>query len=177
MRKILIISFVLLYCFQVKAQRCGCIGGGSDMDTGNMDALGHIELNDTSSLAFFKPLNNIDSIRRGVYFIMLSIDNTYDNVVISNRTGQFEINLKDNSKIIWNDVRYFSGNIIIKGKNQKKSLFSCTITEEQMRNISEYPIVSLTAYGNFSYNLNKKTQKKQLKIVNCLIKEKVIDNK
>lgn len=173
--KIIILSLVVLYCFQVKAQRCGCIGGGTDMNTGDINALGYIELNDTSSLAFFKPLNNIDSIRREGYFVTLNIDNKYDNIVVLNRIGQFEINLKDNSKIIWNDVRFFNGSIGNQGNEKKIIMFSCTITEEQMRNISENPVVNLTAFGKFSYNLNEKTQKRQLKIVNCLIKEKVIN--
>lgn len=173
MKKILIIGIVILFCFHSEAQRCGCIGGGKDFSNGDINALGILTANDSCTFTFQKPLNNIDSTKnRYNYYFSLSLKNIAETKFTPDDIRQFEIELRDSSIIIWNNVKFKKYSYIKKFSNYE---FRCIINEEQLKAISEIPIISITTFGKFKTSFDKKIQKKQIKIVNCIIKEKVVN--
>lgn len=159
--------FISVYSF---GQGCSCISGKKDNEKGIETVGGITNTSDYYSLLVQKIMNIKDTTVAPKYRLFL---NAASKVLFSDSTlktlGIMELKLADNTTIILDSVEY---------KNNPLGL-CCTlgfwvyILEDNIMELSENPIVTITIKDILSSSFTPKRQKEQQRIYNCLLKRKL----
>jgi len=169
LRQITLVLFLLSISVYSNGQGCSCISGTRDKEKGIETVGGTTNTSDYYSLLVQKIMNNKDTTVVPKYRLFF---NAASRVLFSDSTlktfGIMELKLSDNTTIVLDSVEY-----------QNNPLgFCCTlgfwvyISEENIKRLSENPIVTITVKDILSSSFNPKRQKEQQKIYKCLLNRK-----
>ena len=167
--RVTIVIFLLFISVYSNGQGCSCISGKKDKDKGIETVGGVTNTSDYYSLLIQKIMNYKDTTVSPKYRLFF---NAASRVVFSDSTlktlGTMNLKLTDNTSIVLDSVEY-----------QNNALgYCCTlgfwvyISEENIKKLSENPIVTITVKDILSSSFNPKRQKEQQKIYKCLLNRK-----
>ncbi len=165
--KVMFLLFISIYSY---GQGCSCISGTKDKEKGIETVGGLTNTSDYYSLLIQKVLNYKDTTVLAKYRLFL---NAASRFLFSDSTlkalGIIELKLTDNTTIVLDSVEY---------KNNPLGI-CCTlgfwvyISEENIKILSENPIVSITVKDVLSSSFMPKRQIEQQKIYKCLLARKL----
>jgi hypothetical protein len=167
--RVTIVLFLLFISVFSNGQRCSCISGTKNKDKGLETVGGVTNTTDYYSLLVQKIMNYKDTTVLAKYRLFF---NAASRVVFSESTlktlGTMYLNLTDNTTIVLDSVDY-QNNVLG---------YCCTlgfwvsISEENIKKLSENPIVTILVKDILSSSFNPKRQKEQQKIYKCLLNRK-----
>ena len=161
--------YTLIFCFIAAtsiSQNCLCISGTKDKKNGIETVGGITGSRDFYSLNIQKKTHYEDLSLEPEYYLFLHAASTFmfsDNML--NTKGKIELLLKDNSKLILENVRCLNDPLHI----GVCIAFDVAVTKEQMETIAKNPIVVFSAFDILTTSFSERKQKRQQKIVNCLL--------
>lgn len=161
----MILSLTLLPFFIV-GQNCSCISSNTDKKVGTKTFDGLTNTEHSFGFLIRKQVNITDTTIAPKYVIFLHAASSWlftDSIL--NTQGTFELQLLDQSTMIIDSVKYSNnpwGLIPSLG-------FLASLTENQIRMLSQNPIVTLTVKGILKTGFSDRKIRKQQRIFSCLL--------
>jgi hypothetical protein len=169
MRKLIILSILIVFTHHSYGQGCGLVSGTKDKKTGIETKGGIVSSKDFYSLLIQKRIDpNIlnDTLNYLLFLNAASRVMLSDSLV--NSKGVFELFLTNGNKIIIqnasceNDPLGFGASIG----------FSVRTSKSNIERIMKNPIQKIQVFGILETEFSTRKQKQQIKILNCLTKKK-----
>jgi hypothetical protein len=168
MRYLLIGLLFFVFAFHSYSQNCELVSKTKDKKTGIESKGGIINSKDYYSLLINKqydPSNPNDSLNYIVSLVAASKLKLTDS--LSQTKGNFELQLINGQLITWESATCFNKPAGLDGAIG----FQIKVTERQIREISNQPILRIKAFGILETEFAPNKQKQLKKIVDCLINE------
>ncbi|HTX88374.1 MAG TPA: hypothetical protein VMC08_05245 [Bacteroidales bacterium] len=167
MRLLLAVIFPTLFFLSAKPQSCSCISGIPDKNSGKNERGGIVSSKEFYSLLIDKTTVWAFPSLPPVYTLILTAASDVflpDNLTAT--TGTFEVNLSDGSTVVWSGAHCSNEPFGMKGTVG----FRVDVSESQILILSKSQISTLNAFGIITATFSVNSQKKQKKIVDCLLK-------
>jgi len=166
MRYLITGLFIFIFAFQSYGQECGLVSKTKNKKTGIESRGGIISSKDYYSLLINKqydPTNANDSLNYIVSLCAASKVKLADSLLQTK--GKFELQLTNGKQIIWENATCFNDPAGL----ESAIGFQIKITERQIREILNQPILKIKVFGILETEFAPNKQKQQKKIVDCLI--------
>ncbi len=161
--------FTFILAFQLCGQDCGLVSKTKNKKTGIESSGGVISSKDYFSLLINKqydPANPNDTLNYFVSLVAASRMKLTDSLLLAK--GNFELQLTNGKFITWGNATCFNNPSGLEGAIG----FQIKITERQIHEILEYPILKIKVFGFFETNFAATNQRQQQRIVGCLLNGK-----
>ena len=158
---------ILVFCTGSFYGQCGLVGKAKNKKTGIETSTGIVNSRDYYSLGIQKEKNFLNPEEKSKYYLLLNAASRVklsDSILKSK--GKMELYLNDGIKYTVENVKCLNDPL---GLGNSIG-FRVEITEEQLKEISNKSFSKLKVIGILETEFSKRTQKQQIKIMNCLLK-------
>jgi hypothetical protein len=166
MRYLIIGLFIFAITFPSFGQDCGLVSKTKDKKTGIESRGGVINSKDFYSLLInkqYNPEKPNDTLNYIISLVAASRVELTDS--LTHAIGKFELQLTNGKLITWENATCFNDPAGLEGAIG----FQIKITERQIREILNQPILKIKVFGILETEFAPNKQKQQQKIVACLI--------